>query len=188
MENYRTFIGIPVRVGDEFLRAREELMKSLEEERISWVASNRYHVTLRFIGDTGLPAVRAIKKALREQVEVPHRSHVKLGHPGIFGPRKKPRVIWIGFENTGIFDTLKTAVDRLTEDCGIHPVEQPFRAHLTLGRIRSLKDNHNLTRSIEALKEAFSYEVLLESLVFYRSEMGDGGPVYTHLEKLDFRD
>ena len=188
MENYRTFIGIPVRVGDEFLRAREELMNRLGGERISWVAPHRYHVTLRFIGDTELPAVSAIKEALREQVEVPPRSHVKLGHPGIFGPRKKPRVIWIGFGDTRIFDTLKIAVDKVTENCGIQPVEQSFRAHLTLGRIRSLKDNHNLTMKIEAMKEAFSYEVLLESLVFYRSETGDGGPVYTPLEKLDFRD
>lgn len=188
IQYYRTFIGLPVRVSEKFLRARQDLMDALKDERISWVAPHRYHVTLRFIGDTELSEVEAIRKALGEQVKVPSKSQVKLSHPGIFGPSGNPRVIWIGFDNTGIFDTLKIAVDRVTEDCGIRPARQPFRAHLTLGRIRSLKDSQNLRRNIEAMKEAFASEVILDSLVFYRSETGDGGPVYTPLEKLDFRD
>ena len=187
IQYYRTFIGIPVRVNDEFLRAREELINTFKGERISWVAPHNYHVTLRFIGETEPSVVRALGKALREKIEVPRKSHVKLGHPGLFGPRKNPRVIWIGFDDTRIFDSLKTEVDSLTQDCGITPAEQPFRAHLTLGRIRNLKDNSHLSRYIESVKEAFSYQVLLERLVFYRSELGDGGPVYTPLVNLDFR-
>lgn len=92
MEKYRTFIAVPLRVGEEFLHARAALMERLSGDRISWVNPERYHVTLKFLGDTSL------------------------------------------------FENLKKEVDCALESFGIPPVDQPFRAHLTLGRIRSLKD------------------------------------------------
>jgi 2'-5' RNA ligase len=94
----------------------------------------------------------------------------------------------VGIKKTGLFETLKTGVDLALSECGISPVEQPFRAHLTLGRVRSLKDIQRFYTTIESMRESFSHRVLLDRLVFYRSELGSGGPVYTPLEELVFRD
>jgi len=188
MENYRTFVGVPVKVGEEFLRAREELIQTLEGERISWVDPHRYHVTLRFIGETRIAAVKAIGQSLKKHVEIPGRSVVKMDRPGSFGPRKKPRVVWVGFEENGLFEKLKTGVDHALTECGFPTVDQPFRAHLTLGRVRSLKETGRFYRTIESMQDCFSHSVIIERLVFYRSELGKGGPVYTPLDELVFRD
>ena len=94
---FRTFIGIPVQVGPGFLSARQEMIRILKGERISWVVPERYHVTLRFLGDTGLKTATSIGKAILEQVEVPARSMISLERPGLFGPPRNPQggVGWI---------------------------------------------------------------------------------------------
>ena len=140
MEIYRTFIGVPVQVENEFLRARGEMMVRLSRERISWVDPDRYHVTIRFIGDTSPKLLEAIGDSLKTGLTVPAISGVRLGQVGSFGPRKKPRVVWLGFGEQTLFKALKTQVDGLLESCGIPAVDQPFTAHLTLGRIRSLRE------------------------------------------------
>ncbi len=187
MDFYRTFVGLPVKVGDGVLEARQELLNSLDGERISWVDPARYHVTLRFIGNTEISVVGKIGDSLLKEVEFPRKTHLQLQHLGSFGPRRNPRVIWIGFEETPLFESLKHDVDRVLGACGIAEAGQSFRAHLTLGRVRSLKDPGGFYRTIERMKERFEDRILFDRLVYYRSEPGAGGPVYIPLKQIGFR-
>lgn len=188
MEIYRTFIGIPVEVDREFLRAREEMIARLEGERISWVDPGRYHLTLRFIGETRISMVGKIGRALRQIPDLPKKTRLRLGDPGSFGPRARPRVVWAGLEDGGMLPGLKARVDRVLKGCGMPPPEQPFRAHLTLGRIRSLKNLEGYYDTLHAMSGRYQSEVLLDRLVFYRSELTGEGPLYTPLEVLEFKD
>lgn len=188
MEIYRTFIAVPVHVGDEFLRARETLMERLAVERISWVEPDRYHVTIRFLGDTSPELIEAIGNVMQKKIEIPVAGVLDLYQTGSFGPRKKPRVVWLGFEDALLFEILKKEVDAALESCGIPPVDQAFRAHLTLGRIRSLKDLAGYYEVIDSMKDHFSMKVVADRLVFYRSELRPNGPVYTPIEEILFTD
>ncbi|MEN8155403.1 MAG: RNA 2',3'-cyclic phosphodiesterase [Bacteroidota bacterium] len=186
MENFRTFVALPVKVGSRFLKARAELIDSLKGERISWVDRSRFHVTLRFLGDTEERDVEAIGNSLREHVKLPPVTKLKFDRVGSFGPRKRPRVVWVGFEESSLFHNLKIDVDSALERVGIPPEEQPFRAHLTLGRVRSMRELQEFYQIIEKMKDNFKEELSVESLVFYRSELKSDGPVYTPLTKLGF--
>ena len=183
---FRTFIGLPVRVGSTVLRARNHMMDALADERISWVNPENYHVTLRFLGDTDVTATQQIKEALQKELELPLKSSLRLTGPGSFGPRKNPRVIWLGFDQDEPFHSLKTSTDRALEKCGWPLSDQPFRAHLTLGRVRSLKDPARYYEIIEQIKETFTGRAEVDRMVFYRSELGESGPTYTALKEMRF--
>ena len=99
-----------------------------------------------------------------------------------------PRVIWVGFENNAMFESLKVTVDEALQKCGITSTDQPFRAHLTLGRVRSLKDLSGFYNVITDVKDRFKELLLFERLVFYRSELGFGEPSYTSLYQKEFKD
>ena len=81
---------------------------------------------------------------------------------------------------------MKIQVDRALESCGIPLPDHPFRPHLTLGRVRALKDLGLFHSTIGKMKDRFSGSVLLEKLILYRSELGSGKRVYTPLEQFDF--
>jgi RNA 2',3'-cyclic 3'-phosphodiesterase len=183
---YRTFIGLPLQLGQAALEARADLIAALNGERISWVNPGNYHVTLRFIGDTGRTEVMEIGRALRAGLNIPEKRMLKLAELGSFGPRKKPRVSWVGFEQSDFFVELKNDVDCILEDCG-RPIEkQDFTAHLTLGRIRSLTNLKHYYNTLNQMKQRFRSEVRFDSLVFYRSILGPRGPEYRIVEEFFF--
>lgn len=187
MEKYfRTFIGLPLLVDPGFLWARGELMRALEGNRISWTSPGQYHVTLRFIGDTEYSSIKRIGSALHAGVEVPGRTGVDVGNLGSFGPRKRPRVIWTGFKETELIDSLKRQVDRALELAGIPRSEQDFRAHLTLGRVRRIQDLKHYYMIIEEMEKKFAGPGLFDKLVFYRSVPGSKGPEYQVLDEIHF--
>jgi 2'-5' RNA ligase len=184
---YRTFLALPVTVGADLLELRQTIMTDLEEERISWVEPGRFHVTLRFLGDTRLSDVRKISRALKEGGFRPEAQKVPVNGVGSFGPRKKPRVIWVGFGMESWFGALKEGVDGLLEEHGIPKQDQPFTAHLTLGRIRSLRNVSRYLKIMDGMKDQVFEPICFDSLVYYRSILGPGGPEYKQLENLWFR-
>lgn len=186
MEFYRTFIGIPVKVDAKFLKTRSELMEMLGGERITWVEPDNFHVTIRFIGATELDQLKVIGEKLEEEVTLPGKTEIGMGSAESFGPRKKPRVVWIGFKETKVFQTLKNEVDRSLQSCGIPASDQAYRAHLTLGRVRILRDRDLFYRTMEIMKNRFSGSVVLEKLVLYKSVLGSGKPAYIPLKAIDF--
>jgi 2'-5' RNA ligase len=183
---YRTFIGLPLRVEPVFLQARHKLIAALKEERISWTNPDQYHITLRFIGDTEPSAIKKIGNALHAGIHIPERIRLDIAGLASFGPRKRPRVIWVGFEETDFFVDLKSEVDRVLEMCGIPAREQPFRAHLTLGRVRRLQNLQSYYLTVEEMNQQFSGSVIFEKLVFFRSILGPRGPEYHVLDKMVF--
>jgi len=183
---YRTFIAVPLQVDMRFLQARTQLIEALRDERISWTNPEQYHVTLRFLGDTELSVVNEIIRILPREVHVPKQIMLKTDRLASFGPRKRPRVLWVGFEENDILISLKLEVDRVLEKCGITPGDQPFRAHLTLGRIRHLKNPQKYHDSVEEMAQEFSHSLQPGSLVFFQSILGMRGPEYRVLKEIQF--
>lgn len=182
----RTFFGLPLNLSQGILDARLELMSALDGERISWVDPGRYHVTLRFIGDTEVSAVKEIQKALHTGMSIPDENTLDLTGLGSFGPRKRPRVIYLGFEETGFFVTVKREVDRILETIGIPSENKSFRAHLTLGRVRSLGNLNHYYKTVEEMNPKFLGRVRFEKLVYFQSVLGAGGPQYHLLDEISF--
>ncbi len=162
-------------------------MELLEEERISWVHPDKYHVTIRFLGDTIVSSTQVISAALEKQINTPRKLYINFDRPESFGPLKKPRVIWVGFEQNSVFESLKFEVDLALESCGFPKINQPLRAHLTLGRVRNkLTERDEYYQAIKSMTNRFREQVRLDKLVFYRSEQGPEGPIYTPLFQKDF--
>ena len=183
----RTFIGLPLTLSQDILDARAELMSELDGERISWVDPGKYHVTLRFIGDTKVPEVKEIGQALHTRLRIPDEATLDLTGLASFGPSKRPRVIWVGFEETEFFISLKSEVDHILEAIGIGTENQSFRAHLTLGRVRSLKNLNHFYKTVQEMNPKFLGRVRFEKLVYFQSVLGNGGPQYHVLDEIHFQ-
>jgi 2'-5' RNA ligase len=104
---------------------------------VKWVGPQGMHLTLKFLGEvdeTLLPGVtRALETACRGRAAL----ELELRGCGAFPGRGRPQVVWLGLGGqVEELAALAGAVDAAMAALGFDPERRPFRAHLTLGRVR----------------------------------------------------
>lgn len=155
---------------------------------VSWIRPDRIHLTLKFLGNVEESAVEAIGDALRSAVESVSPFALRPAGCGAFPSLREMRVIWVGVQ--GELEPLKglhRRVEEALERLGFPKENRPFRAHLTLGRV---KGRRQLKALQEALTARHSYQGVIfdvSEVVLYKSDLKPDGAQYTPLKRLPFR-
>lgn len=119
--------------GDELRRRAAE---RAPRARITWVPSERLHVTVRFIGEVDEPRAGALAAALKPELAITP-FELASERVGVFPPRGAPRVFWAGL-TTGVdsLAALEQDVSTRLEACGVPREDRPYHPHVTLARVR----------------------------------------------------
>lgn len=160
----RMFVAVwpPPEVTEALAELREAGVEGLR-----WTASDRLHVTLRFLGEVCDEQVAAVGHALEPAVagELPCRAAlgpatVRLGRTVLVVP-------------VAGLDPLGAAVTEATRAFGRAPEERPFAGHVTVARgLGRLPVPRRLAgRSVEG-------EWVVTEVTLVRSRLGRGGPTY----------
>jgi 2'-5' RNA ligase len=190
LEKIRAFIAVPA--SDE---VKEIVAKTVGELKaagasVKWVEPENVHLTLKFLGNITAEDVEKLRVRLREALGSYSSFDVTAGKVGCFpGGRRAPRVIWIGLE--GAIDRLKEIAVKVDETCaglGFDPETRPFKAHLTIGRVRRGSGGlRELGESIGSIGfKPLKLQVDRVNLV--RSRLSPQGPTYTVLESIALED
>ena len=151
------------------------------DARITWVAPERLHLTVRFIGETHAEQGARVLEALRDPIEVAPFT-IEWGALGAFPPKGSPRVLWAGVER-GADDLARVeqAVSRRLITLGIAPEDRPYRPHLTLARVR---DAAGLRAGplLEGLAATLGRSPV-RAITLFESRLSPKGPTYTALHQ-----
>ena len=178
MEKIRTFIAIPLpdEVKLALGNATQELATQMPRQAVRWVRTDRMHLTLRFLGDTLLNSLPAIAAGLDRVARDREPLLLRLDQLGCFPNLQRPRVIWAGVRGgEKELQDLKRNIDELLLPLGWEPEDRPFRAHLTLGRV---KESRKL-RDVAWKTELEPLPLPVTTLLFIESELLPAGPRYT---------
>ncbi len=100
-----------------------------------WIDPQQIHLTVRFIGEVDGTTFLDIKTALEQVSLEPFSMALKgVGH---FPPRGKPRVLWVGIEQSQPLQSLKSRIDRILATVGLQPEGRKFSPHITLARLKN---------------------------------------------------
>jgi len=106
-----------------------------------WVRKDNYHITLKYIGETGEQNIIPLCDVLNEVSCNAEKFILKTGYPGVFGKGEdaKARVLWLGATG-GIkrLGELKDTIEEKTCDLG-YMRDNRFSPHITLARDVLLK-------------------------------------------------
>jgi 2'-5' RNA ligase len=182
----RLFAALKIHPDAEFLEKYRELRHELSHEQIKWVEESNIHITLKFFGETEEQKIKDICSVLgtRSSVTLPVLIH--LNGLGIFGSSYAPKVIWVGIEPYAEISLLMTNVHSDLKSVGFDPDRQNPVPHLTLGRIKFLRDKIIFDRTIKLFKTIVSSPVLIGQMVLYESILRREGPEYIALHKFPF--
>jgi len=145
--------------------------------KINWVAKKNLHLTLKFIGEVPDSDVVKIKAALKEiKFE---NFKLSLKSLGVFPDENFSRVLWVGLEPEVYVIKLQKLIDEALIGYGRQETE--FKCHLTIGRIKVVKDKKKFLETIRKIK----VEELISNVNnfrLYKSTLTKDGPVYEVLE------
>jgi 2'-5' RNA ligase len=186
-ERIRTFIAIelPPLVREGLARLQERLNR--DRPPVRWVAPDKIHVTLKFLGEIPAEEVEGVSESAARVAAAAAPFQIEATGVGVFPNPNRPRVVWVGVQ--GDLDALRSLHACLESDlaaCGFPPEGRPFSPHLTMGRVRDRAapaEVRALGRAVTSLAVPSLGSWRVEHITVIRSDLRPEGPIYTPLRK-----
>jgi 2'-5' RNA ligase len=142
----------------------------------SWIAAERLHLTMRFLGEVGIEKAEALTERLgRVRVEP---FILPIEGTGVFPQRGPARVAWAG---TGrghprLFQ-LRQKIDDAVLSTGLDVEMRSFAAHITVARVQ--EGASDAAREWALRRRAFVAAAMrVDGFTLYHSELTAAGPAY----------
>jgi len=165
----RLFIAIDLDNEEYF----KNIQKQINSENAKIKLVNSFHLTLKFLGYVSKENLVRIKDALK-QIKF-EKFNIKTTKIGVFPNENFIRVVWLGLKPEDKILELKEKVDKCLE--GISSKEKEFKPHLTLARVKFIKDKQSFINNLKNIKiKEKEFEV--NSIKLIKSTLTPEGPVY----------
>ena len=183
----RLFIAVKVKFDHDTLKAYHYIQSQLEGEKIKWVDPHNVHMTIKFLGDTDEGLIDEIKLRLDDIARSFPPTQLNMKSIGVFPGMYRPRVLWLGLEYEPIVWQLAATIEEAMETLGFEPERRDFKPHITLGRIKFLRDKRALQYLLDKYKNYFFQQIPVKEIILYESELQPTGPVYTPLGRFSLK-
>jgi len=179
----RLFLAI--NLPDELKIELGKLVSGLDFPGIKKVSPENLHITLKFLGDVDDKQAENIKQKLLEIKA--EELKITLGNVSFFPNEKNPRVIWIGInEGQEEIIELERQIDSKLSGLGFKAEKEDFKPHLTIARIKFIKDKCKLLEAANCIKIGKGFDD--KSFDLMASALRPEGPEYKILHQFSLAD
>lgn len=182
-DSIRSFLAFDIEndtVLNRFSTAQKKLVQTGADVKL--VEPQNIHITIRFLGNITIATAEKIFQEMKQVQFSPFNVEIK--GIGAFPKPSYPRVIWAGI--TIGADQLKKVFSELEprlQSIGFTPDSRGFSPHLTIARVRSSRNKHQLA---ELVSENADYQfgiVNAKCLRLKKSDLTPRGPIYSTLKE-----
>lgn len=184
MTHLRLFIAFdaPQEVKLEAAAIQDKLRQAQAD--VSWERREKLHCTVKFLGDTASDIVPSIEVALSQIGQTTPPFTVRYRGTGCFPGKRDPRILWLGIENPdGRLDLLFMHIERAMFNLGFTREDRRFHPHVTLGRVRSRRNQGNLLEMLETV--TFDSAIFkVDEIMLMKSDLKHTGSAYTRIKSV----
>jgi len=180
----RSFIAIEL--PDDIRRSMADLIAEIRKTKtdVTWVPAENIHLTLKFLGNTDDSLIPKIKERISKKLSHYNVFYIKIVGVGCFPSEKRPRVLWIGIENSAVLNSIQKDLDAEVAGFGFAPDDRPFSPHLTIGRVRSQKGIAEMLRRLSEFRTTDFGVVEVKSIHIMKSELKPAGAEHTSIAEI----
>lgn len=176
MDKIRTFVSIDL--PKDIQKEVKKIQDILPEFEGKKTEPKNLHLTLKFLREIDKEKIENVNEALRK---IKFKSfETEIGYLGFFD-NKKSSVVWIHLPNC---EALQKEVDKILSD--IFEQEKRFMSHVTIARVKGLKDKNRFIEELEKIKTN-SLKFRVNRFRLKKSTLTPDGPVYEILEEYALR-
>lgn len=140
-----------------------------------WNAPENMHLTLRFIGEVHGGHALDVASFL-SSISVPAFS-LSIKRVGVFGDKKRPRVLWAGLEPSEDLMRLNRKIEVGLQRMGFDPDQRKYHPHVTLAKLRNTS-----YQSVEQFQAEHAFMKLepvdVTGFVLFQSHLSSQGSQY----------
>lgn len=180
----RTFIAFEFDISqkERIIQIQDKLKKLSLKGR--WTDTDNFHLTLKFLGDTGIEQCRKIKEQLLSTLSSINIVKLSFDDIGFFPGDTDMRVVWLGLKgDVDALQKLNNQIEDSMAELGYKRERRKFNPHITLGRNIILRDNFNKVK--EKLGDDCHYSFDLGKISFMESRFTEGKRIYIPLKSYD---
>jgi 2'-5' RNA ligase len=168
-----TAIELPDAIRERLIEA-QQLLRERIQGKVSWVAGEKLHLTLKFLGEVAASELPRLCEALGE-VKSPGFS-LAASQIATLPPRGNARVISSEVEgDLNVLDKLFESIEAVCEQFGIVCEKRKYHPHITLARLRVPR---HIEREIEELRFKPANRFCVEQFVLMQSRLSSKGSEY----------
>jgi len=180
----RSFLAFPI--SGILQEKLEQIIQALQTScaDVKWVSPKNIHLTLKFLGEVPQEDLKTISSLVRERCSGFHPVNSYLSGIGAFPDLRFPKIIWAALNDPN--KEIQAMADALQEDLGkigLPKEDRPFKAHLTLGRLKSQVHIKNLLSTLQQMDVVDKTQETLDRVILYKSTLTTQGPIYEALEE-----
>jgi len=192
MEQIRSFIAIEL--PDELKRGLYRLQDQLKTEnppRVKWVDPNSIHLTLKFLGNIAVDRTGEITGAMEAAARQTYLFNLTVKGLGVFPNLRRVQVVWVGIE--GEIDKLSQLQQQIESNLarlGFAAESRPFKAHLTLARIREQASPAERQRLGQLITDATfdeTYTIKVAAISLMKSQLTRQGAIYNRIGTVELK-
>lgn len=188
-ETWRLFIAIrlPDGVKDELEKVQRELRHGLPQKAVRWTTRERFHLTLKFLGNVDAEKIPGLIDALREVCVSCPPLNLRAERIGFFPDIRFPRVIWAWVhDDKELLPKLQALIEAAVVGFTAEKAEEKFTGHVTLGRAKGIKrpEAEILGKLALGMVDHLFGEWTAENIELIRSELSSAGSRYTTLSEI----
>jgi len=184
----RLFVGVRISVAaaNTLAGCAETLARRARDAGVDlrWVAPANYHVTLAFLGWTGVDAIGSVCDALWAATAGFDRFTFRTSRLGAFPSLDKASVLWAGIDDGASLGRLAQAVGEAMAGLGFAREARAFHPHVTIARLRETRAVRDV---VLPMAEQMFGDTKIDGVTLFESETKSSGSVYQELEKISFR-
>jgi len=152
-----------------------------------WVAADKLHVTLLFLGGVEPEAVKDISGEMGRLAAGMARWSSRVRGLGAFPTPRRPRVLWAGVEGRReCFEELYSGLERRLAPFREKKEKRAYTPHITLARFKG-----RTAGSLEEVVQSFAGtdwgELKVDELTLFESRLSPKGAEYIPLFTADFK-
>jgi len=186
MKVIRTFVAVLLAedLRQKIAQVQGEVKKLAPD--VKWVAPENIHVTLKFLGNVRESEIGDVCDAVSEAARTVPAFELSVSGLGAFPNPARARVVWVGIDRgREELAGLAAGVDDRLVKLGFEREDRAFKAHITIGRVKTSRFLDELARGIEGIDASGLGSQRVASVAVMQSDLQREGPVYTPLSVIE---
>lgn len=178
--------AIRLKAGQIAARLAEELGPGARRG-VTWAQPANMHLTVRFLGEVAEDVAEELRARIARPLDTP-AFRLSVSGLGAFPPSGPPRVFWLGLaEGFAPLSSVHDEVEGRVAGLGFEKEDRPFRAHLTIGRVKAPL-GPSVRRVLASIPDTAAGGCIISQVTLFQSRLSPRGSTYTALAHGALRD